>query len=455
MLKLQAAVEGAGLVTIVSLICSLLYGSVSVTNLAMFFLLCVIVSALRWGEGAAILASLLSFASLDWVVLPPRFQFGAFDRQYFITLAVFLMVGQIISRLAQRSRQQAAAARQSEEQTAILYTFSREISLHDHPETVVRALETRLVEVCGSPASVTLGPPVACASGREPGCSLSLQTARGELGSIRLEHPLPLELSHLVESLCSMAALALEQIRLAAEARQAHILQATDKLQTALLGSISHDLNTPLTSLSGSLDTLADASLNLSEDTRQMLLELAREQTDRLRRLVGNVLEMTRVEAGALRINRTPTEPLDLIGATLERFEGQLDHRVVSVDVASDLPDVAVDLVLMAQVLSNLLDNAAKYSPPTSPIELAAHSSGGMLEVEIRDRGVGIPEGDLERVFERFYRVHSRESVQGTGLGLTISRGIVECHGGTIKATNRPDGGTVVTITLPLEAHDS
>jgi two-component system sensor histidine kinase KdpD len=449
-MKLQATFEGVVLVVVVSMACSLLYEIVSVTNLAMFFLLCVIVSALRWGAGAAAFVSLLSFASLDWVVLPPRFQFGAFDRQYFITLAVFLTVGQIISHLAERTRQQAAAARQSEEQTAILYTFSREISIYDDPGAVVRALEARLLEVCGCAGRVTLGaPPSAPEGGR-----LMLRTARAELGRVDLERPVPRELSHLVESLCSMAALALEQIRLAGDARQAHILQATDKLQTALLNSISHDLNTPLTSLSGSLDTLADASLSIPTETRQMLLELAREQTERLRRLVGNVLEMTRVEAGALHIHPMPTEPLDLIGATLERFEGEADHRTVSVDVPNDLPEVPVDLVLMSQVLSNLLDNAAKYSPESSSIELAAWSRQGKLEIEVRDRGVGIPSDDLERVFERFYRVQSPQSVQGTGLGLTISRGIVECHGGTIRACNRNGGGTVVAISLPLEAHD-
>ncbi|CAN0249479.1 unnamed protein product, partial [Phaeothamnion confervicola] len=253
---------------------------------------------------------------------------------------------------------------------------------------------------------------------------------------------------HLVESLCSQAALALEHLRMADEVQRNQVLEATEKLQTALLNSVSHDLHTPLASLSGSLDMLADPDVELGADTRKSLLELAREQSGRLRRLVNNLLDMTRVEAGGLRLNIQPTEPADLIGAALEHCREVLEGATLKLEVADDLPTVPVDFVLMVQVLSNLIENAVKYSGENSQLEIAV-SVDEHFVIKVRDRGVGIPAVDLERIFERFYRVQAPDKVRGSGLGLSISKGIVECHGGTIRAANRSGGGTEVTIDMP------
>jgi len=190
----------------------------------------------------------------------------------------------------------------------------------------------------------------------------------------------------------------------------------------------------------------------LDEATRRSLVDNAREEAERLNRLVGNLLDMTRIEAGALKVARDPCDLQDVLGAVLERLDERLRGRTLHVDVPSDLPLVPMDFVLMAQVLVNLLDNALKYSPASAPIDVWARADDSQAVIEIADRGIGLPREDLERVFDKFYRVQQPGQVTGTGLGLSICKGIVEAHGGRIWAQNRPGGGTLVTVALPLES---
>jgi two-component system sensor histidine kinase KdpD len=180
----------------------------------------------------------------------------------------------------------------------------------------------------------------------------------------------------------------------------------------------------------------------------------ARDEAERLNRLVGNLLDMTRLEAGALKLQRAPADVSDLVGSALQQLGPRLAERPVSVAVPDDLPPVAVDFVLMVQVLVNLLDNALKYSPAGSPLEIAADAAGGTLTLRVADRGVGLPTADLDRIFDKFYRVQRAPTantiVAGTGLGLSICKGIVEAHGGRLVAENRPEGGALLRLTLPL-----
>jgi two-component system sensor histidine kinase KdpD len=257
------------------------------------------------------------------------------------------------------------------------------------------------------------------------------------------------EQRRLLEAFASQSALAIERAELAEEARQAQLLRVTEELQRALLNSISHDLRTPLVSITGALTSLEEDGAELDEATRHSLALMAREEAERLNRLVGNLLDMTRIEAGALRAVEEPCDVQEVISAALERLGARLAGRPVTVDAPSVL--APMDFVLMVQVLVNLLDNALKYSPNNTPIEVTARLADGALEITVADRGFGVPPEDLERIFDKFYRVHRPAEVGGTGLGLAICKGIVEVHRGRIWAQNRPGGGTTVTVALPCE----
>ncbi|MFN8456614.1 MAG: ATP-binding protein [Anaerolineae bacterium] len=219
---------------------------------------------------------------------------------------------------------------------------------------------------------------------------------------------------------------------------------------------LSHDLRTPLASITGSLSSLLDVETHLDPETRRDLLRTAYEEADRLNRLVGNLLDMTRVQAGALKLTPQPCDLQDLIGVALQHFNLTLRQRPVKVELPPNLPLVPLDFVLMTQVLVNLLDNALKYSPPESPLEIKVEPHDREIQLHLTDSGPGIPPADLPHVFDKFYRSQQVNRIRGTGLGLAISKGIVEAHGGKIRLDNRPSGGTAATITLLLaeEKHD-
>jgi two-component system sensor histidine kinase KdpD len=265
-------------------------------------------------------------------------------------------------------------------------------------------------------------------------------------------HDLTPQQRRLMEAFASQTALAIERVQLAEQARQAQLLQATEKLQTALLNSISHDLRTPLVSITGALTSLDEQSNTLNDEYRRSLILTAREEADRLNRLVGNLLSMTRIESGAIKLHSEPGDIQDVIGTALEQLGKRIANRKVEVDVPIDFLLVPMDFTLMVQVLVNVFDNAVKYSPEYCSIEVSAELVDGKARIKIADRGEGIPPEDLTRIFDKFYRVQRPESVSGTGLGLSISKGIVEAHGGQIYASTRDGGGTIITIELPLQS---
>jgi len=244
--------------------------------------------------------------------------------------------------------------------------------------------------------------------------------------------------------------MAIERIRFSRQAEQAQILQARENLERALLNSISHDLRTPLVSVTGVLSSLKEEGTHLNEQERRELLETAYGEAERLNRFVGNLLDMTRIGAGAIRLNFEPCDVQDLFGCALAALEPRLGSRDVSFRMQPIMPLVPMDLVLMTQVLVNLLDNSLKYSSSESPVEVAASIEADWLALEVTDRGPGVPKQDLKRVFDKFYRIPIPEGAGGTGLGLSICKGIVEAHGGTIKADNRTGGGLRIVIRLPL-----
>jgi two-component system sensor histidine kinase KdpD len=241
-----------------------------------------------------------------------------------------------------------------------------------------------------------------------------------------------------------------EQISLSKQAEQARILQAQEKLERALLNSISHDLRTPLVSIKGALSALKDNGEQLSNYARQELMETAFDETERLNRFVGNLLDMTRIESGGIRIKIEPCDVQELIGCALDAMESRLGKRDVMVELSAGLSMVPLDMVLMNQVLVNLLDNANKHAPDSSQIEIKASEVDNWSIIQISDHGPGIPDPELTLIFDKFYHIAVPERAGGTGLGLSICKGFVEAHGGSISASNRNSGGLTIEIKLPL-----
>jgi two-component system sensor histidine kinase KdpD len=256
----------------------------------------------------------------------------------------------------------------------------------------------------------------------------------------------------LLDGLCDQAAVAIERISLAKGLDEARVLAETERLRAALLTSISHDLRTPLASILGAVSSLRSFPEKYGAAERDELIATLQEEAERLNRFVSNLLDMTRLESGAIELNVELIDVAEIIGSALQRAGNVLTGHHVEVDIEPGLPMLRLDAVLFEQVLFNLLDNAAKYSPAGSTIEVRASRNGELVEIEIVDGGPGIPPADLERIFDKFYRVHALDRRRaGTGLGLAICRGFVEAQGGSIRARNRRDRpGAVLMISMPV-----
>lgn len=490
-------VQSMGLVGAVTLIGELIHAYIVPTNLVMLFLLVVVIAAIRLGRGPAIIASISSVLVFDFLFVPPRLTFAVSDTQYLLTFAALFIVGFVISTLVSQTREQAEAALRRESQTAAVYALSRDLAAAVGLEAITQTVITHTGETFDREVAIFLptgeGQQL-IAQAVSPGFNLDedkfaianwsfqhgqlagrgtdtlpaadarylpLKTARGVVGVLAIKlarsgQASTPEQRRLMETFASQTALAIERAQLAEQARQAQLVRETEKLQAALFDSLSHDLRTPLASITGSLSSLLDVETHLDPDTRRDLLRTAYEEADRLNRLVGNLLDMTRVQAGALKLAPQPCDLQDLIGVALQQFNVALRQRPVKVELPPDLPLASLDFVLMTQVLVNLLDNALKYSPPESPLEIKVEMVGREIQLHLADSGPGIPPADLPHVFDKFYRGQQVNRIRGTGLGLAISKGIVEAHGGQICLDNRPSGGTVATIILPLaeEKHD-
>lgn len=463
---------------------------ISPTNLVMVYLLAVVIAAVYLGRGPAILASILGVLAFDYFFVPPKLTFSVSDTEYVFTFTGLFLVGLVISALTVQARQQAEAAQRREADTAVLYALSRDLAAADGLSAVIHAIRTHIEADFGRDVIVFLpegsnslrpysedpaapsdetelsmamwvfqhGEPAGRGTDTLPAARaryIPLKTSKRVIGVLCIKPPnegqkLTPEQRRLVEAIASQAAQAIERVNLADQARQIKLLQSAEKLQNALLNSISHDLRTPLVSITGALTTLEEQGNSLDASAQRSLVETAREEADRLNRLVGNLLDMTRLEAGALKVKRDTCDVEDVIGTAVGQMDERLAGREIEIHVPRPIPLIAVDFVLIVHVIHNLLDNALKYSPAGSPLEVQASVHAEEVYIEVLDRGVSIPEEDLERIFDKFYRVQHPQQVTGTGLGLAICKGIVEAHGGRIWAENRPGGGTGFTIALPI-----
>ena len=463
---------------------------ISPTNLVVIYLLAVVVAAVYLGRGPSILTSILGVGAFDYFFVPPHLTLAVANGEYLLTFIGLLAVGLVISQLTVQVREQAEAVQRREVETVELYELGRDLTVAADLEAVAKAAISHIGQTFGREVAVFL--PVKNnlnVYATSPGLNISendqavadwvfehgqvagrgtdtlteasmryqpLKTTRGVVGVLGVKpldpaRNLTRDQLRTLDAFANQIGLAVERASLAEQAHQAEVLEITDKLQNALLNSISHDLRTPLVSITGALSSLADNQIVLDEAARRSLIETAGEEADRLNRLVGNLLDMTRLESGAMRIRKETSDIQDVIGSTLEELGSRIGKRTINIDIPEELPLVQLDFVLVERVLVNVIDNALKYSPADQPIDIKAHAAGAFLEIEVADRGTGIPPEDLNRIFDKFYRVQRPDNVSGTGLGLSISKGIVQAQGGFIGAENRAGGGTIISISLPLQ----
>ncbi|MDM9647499.1 sensor histidine kinase KdpD [Rhizobium sp. S163] len=467
-----------------------------VRNLALVFLMAVLTSAVLHGLRPALFSCLLGAFAFNFFFLPPRYTLTISDPESVLALFFFLGVAIVASNLTATVQRQASAARQRARTTEDLYLFSKKLAGTGTLDDVLWATAFQLASMlrvrvvlllpengtiavrAGYPPDDTLDDADIAAArwawehnhaaGRGadtlPGAKrlyVPLRTGRAAVGVIGLDSDrrdgplLTPEQQRLLDALADQAALAIERIQLVADVDQAKLAAEADRLRSALLTSISHDLKTPLAAVLGASTTLRDYFASMSEEDRRDLLSTVVDESERLNRFIANLLDMTRIESGAMEPNSALHDVGDIVGSALRRAAKILSHHGVHVTIPADLPTVRVDPVLFEQVLFNLIDNAAKYAPEGSTVEIKGWANNGIVTgdvmVQVADSGPGIPDNDLDRVFDTFYRVRKGDQVRaGTGLGLSICRGFIEAMGGTITAANRPDrSGAVFTIRLP------
>ena len=483
------------IVAIATIASVLFRDSLAPTNLAMLYLVGVVVVAMRCSRWISVTASFLSVAAFDFFCVPPYLTFAVSDYQYVFTFVGMLVVALVISTQTARLKDHAAQAAVREARTEALYRLSSKLAGETRVFEAARAAAALAEEVFGARVVMFLPedgklsfrrrtsdvlpvPPSeesiaqwvfdhghkaglrTDAHAEATALYLPLRGAREtfgvlavlpELGS-NMENRIFLpEQQQLLEVFASQTALAIERTLSQRSAEETRVHMQTEQMRSSLLSAMSHDLRTPLASITGAASTLRSQNDRLPLETKQELLESISDEAERLSRLVGNLLDMTRFESGGVELRRDFYPLEEIVGTVLQRMEPQLQGRTVTTDLAENLPMVFVDDVLIGQVLWNLLENAAKYTPPGSPLELAAFDEQEAAIIEVRDRGPGIPPGEEERIFEKFYRGKS-VNIRGAGLGLPICRAIVQAHKGTIQALARAGGGTTFRISLPIQS---
>ncbi len=486
---------GAAAAVVVTALCTILswygFGQHELADVVMVYLLGVVVVAMRFGYLPSLLTAVLGVVAFDFFFIPPYFSFAVSDFRHTLTFGVMLLVAFVISHLTKRIRDQADSARRSERRTASLYAISRELAFATSRDRLLEAAARNLHEIFGVRVAVLLpGPDAALESvyaerdtlqtgdkdwgvaewawlhqrpagvGTDTlpssrGLFLPLKGARGRVGILALYPSAETRLGdpderQLLDTFAGLVGSAIERTLLADEARRARLRAETEQLRNSLLSSVSHDLRTPLAVVTGATSSLLDEHGPRDEATRRELLQTAHEEALRLNRLVRNLLDMTRLEAGALKVQKELQPIEEVVGGALDRMEDRLRGREVRTSIPDDLPLVPFDSALIEQVLINLLENATKYTPPASPIDVAARAVDDSVMIEIADRGPGVKPEDADRVFDKFYRARESEG-GGVGLGLTICRGIVSAHGGRIWVEQRSGGGASFRFTLPLE----
>ena len=460
-------------------------------NTVMLFLAAAAWVAFKFGTGPAILASILAVLSFDYFFIPPYHTFAVADAQYLVTFAVMLAISLVISGLASRLRSQVENTRKRERRTSALYELGKQLSSLYGDVFLVGAAGKKIGEMLSAEVAIYLRRPAGnpeLAFGQNSNIAkhavslpvaqwvieheqlagagtdtlpnaialfLPIVGSQGTQGAIavrvsdsaRLLEP---DQRRFLEACASHLALALERDKLAIEAAEARVQAEAEQVRSSLLSSVSHDLKTPLAAIAGASSSLLEVD-SLDELTRRQLLETVAEEAARLNRLLENILQMSKLDAGAARPTMQWHVLEEIVGSALHRTSLQLVNHPVTVRLPSDLPLLFMDGLLMEQVFVNLFENAARYTPAGTEISIDAAVDGRSLRIAVSDHGPGLQPGIEERIFDKFFRAAPTvDAGRSSGLGLAICRAIVTAHGGSITAANRPGGGAVFVIRLPL-----
>lgn len=468
-------------------VAALVFGRQMLTDVVMTYLLGIVLLSMRAHFKVALLGAILSVAAFNFFFIPPYLTFSVSELRHIVTFGVMLLVAVVIPSLTQRVKDQAELARRSERRTGILYALSRELAETPEISAQARVACAHLAEVFDAdvalfrqgaggelelsgasegfePTPAELARVVARVQGGggtdvrqgPSGYYLPLRTPDGATHGVLGIHPRDpgrfedRDQHDLAQALAIQIALALERAMLMEETRAARLRVEAEQLRSTLLSSVSHDLRTPLAVLKGTASAIAEDDAALTPAARSELAQALLVETERLERMVSGLLDMTRLESGAVRLKSEWQPVEELVGGALRRVDRLLDGRAVEIDVAADLL-VPCDGALAEQALVNLLENAAKHTPAGSPIRVAAAARANEVLISVSDRGDGLAQGDAEVLFEKFHRGSSRQPSPGFGLGLAICRAIAAAHGGRAWAENRDGGGATFGLAFPLE----
>lgn len=453
--------SAVGFVIFITAVFFVLRDALDTTLVALLYLIPIGLISAYWGLGPGIISALLTFLTLNYLFIKPYYTFTVHRPIDVVILVIFLIVAIVINQLVGQMQAGLAAATAREREATQLYELGTALAGFHDDHAIAEILAKQVQDVSRGEAvelnitgthSFAFRLPESFTPTHPPEWVLPIQVARGVLGEIRLWRASPVLTSsekRLLQTFASQGALALERARLAQAESRARVLEESDRLKSAILSSVSHELRTPLSTIKAAASSLRGNDVSWDSAARPELIAAIDDEADHLNMLVGNLLDMSRIESGVLKPKREWNILSEIVGSVLARMKHLAEEHRVEVDVPESLPLVPVDYVQMEQVFTNLVSNGLKYAPEKTVIRVRAFVEGDSIHVVVSNQGPQVPQEHLERIFDKFFRITAAAQVTGTGLGLSICKGIIEAHGGRLWAENVPDG-LAFNFTLPL-----
>jgi len=432
--------------------------------ISLLYLLPVMISTVMWGFTPGILAAFIAFLVFNFFYIEPYYTFQVHQSQDLITLFIFLIVAVVISQLIGRAREGMRIAQSREWEATHMYELISALSGLQNVQNIAQTLANHIwstfhferVEITiNGDNQVYVSVPDEKKLTGNPSMKLLLKTPRSDEGEISLWHNrsyISHEESRLLSAYVNQGALSLERARLANIETRAKILEESDQMKSSLLNSVSHELRTPLAAIKASASSLRSGTVDWNIPARQELLSTIDEETDHLNALVGNLLDMSRIESGVLDPNIHWNSIEEIAMGVIIKMRKQIDDHFLEMDFPEDLPLVPTDYGMIEQVFTNLISNGVKYSPPKTVIRISSRVDGEFLHTQVSNQGPPVPEEHLEKIFDKFHRVTEADRITGTGLGLSICKGVIEAHNGKIWAENQ-ENAFVFHFLLPLKRY--